>query len=92
MKNLYVSIYCFYSSCSDSEEPQSYPLAGICRLVWLILKEASLKTLYFGKLKGWKEVKYIGRGTGSEINSLWFRSARTKDSIPSTSSSMVNST
>ena len=81
----------FYTSCSDSEvETQSYPLAGIWQQIGMVnLEGGEFKDTVFWETERLQrpKVKYIGRGTGSKINSLWFRSARTKDSIPSTSSS-----
>ena len=80
----------FLNSCSDSNPPmQSNPLSGI----WVQIGRINIKDGKFNDTVFWKKiaserpkVKYIGQGLGN-LNTLWFRSQRRKDSTDATTSS-----
>ena len=87
----YSIVAVFLVSCSDSVSTnETNPLAGIWQQIGMVnLEGGKFKDTVFWETESLArpKVKFVGRGMGSKINSLWFRSARTEDSIPSTSSS-----
>jgi hypothetical protein len=87
---LYFILTACLISCSDSNPTmQSNPLSGI----WVQIGRINIKDGKFNDTVFWKKtaserpkVKYIGHELGN-INSLWFRSQRRKDSTDATTSS-----
>ena len=80
----------FLFSCSDSVPiNESNPLAGIWQQIGQInIKDGKFNdTLFYSDTRlARPKIKFIGNGMGDKINSSWFRSARTKDSVRTTTS------
>ena len=85
-----LALLAFYISCSESKlQPEYNPLAGIWQQIGMVnIEGGQFKDTVFwsNERLARPKVKFIGKGVGNKINSLWFRSLRTVDSMPSTSS------
>ena len=85
-----IMVTAFLISCSDTApKNESNPLAGIWEQIGMInLKEGKFSDTLFWRSErlARPKVKFIGKGIGNKINSLWFRSDKRKDSTATTTS------